>query len=341
MTPRERVLAAVNHQETDFVPWQFSIEEEPARRLDDHYGGPQWREWVVNHYYSVGVDWGHVRETGGVWRDKWGTAWRDKNIFHITEPVLPEPTLKGYHLPTVDEMLPEEELVRITELVAGNRDKCTFAGMGLSFWERMWALRGMENAMVDLVENPNFTNDLLDALMELHLQVNGRLLSIPGLDGIYFGDDFGAQRGVIMGLKHWRNYFEPRLVRMYGQVKSAGKYVFIHSCGDNSQIIGDLIEIGVDIFNPLQPEAQDVYEMKRRFGAHITLDGGLGTQALLPHGTPEGIRAEISRLCRQLGQGGGFIIESTKPIMSDVPTPNAVACLEALLEQTGAQTPNR
>jgi uroporphyrinogen decarboxylase len=110
----------------------------------------------------------------------------------------------------------------------------------------------------------------------------------------------------------------------------------IHSCGDNSPIIEDLIEIGVDIFNPFQPEAQDVYAMKREYGKYITFDGGIGTQELLPRGTPEQITAEVERLCAEIGRGGGFILGTTKPILPDVPTENAVACFEAIVGQAEA-----
>jgi uroporphyrinogen decarboxylase len=168
--------------------------------------------------------------------------------------------------------------------------------------------------------------------MELHLPIVDRLCTLP-VDCIRFGDDFGAQRGVLMGTPHWREMLKPRLKQMYGRAHEHGKYVMIHSCGDNSPIIEDLIEIGVDIFNPFQPEAQDVYAMKREYGKYITFNGGIGTQELLPYGTPEQITAEVERLCREIGAGGGFIVGPTKPILPDVPTENAVACFEAIVGQ--------
>ncbi|OGV83566.1 MAG: hypothetical protein A3K19_19745 [Lentisphaerae bacterium RIFOXYB12_FULL_65_16] len=333
MTPRERVIAAINHRETDFVPYMLPIEAEPVGRLDAHYGGPSWRQRIVNHYVTAAPDWGYRGDAVKPYTDKYGTTWQGMNIFHITEPRLSEPTLEGYRPPTDKEMLPDARFEEMKKWVADNHDRFTIAGMGLSFWERAWALRGMENVLVDLIESPRFVEELLDMLMELQMTVGARLMTIPGLDGVYFGDDFGAQNGVIMGLTHWRRLFKPRLARMYGQAKAAGKYVYIHSCGDNSEILGDLIDIGVDIFNPAQPEPQDLYALKRRYGKHVTFDGGIGCQQLLPRATPDQIRAEIARLCRELGQDGGFIIGPTKPIMRDVPTANAVACVEAILEQ--------
>jgi len=135
-----------------------------------------------------------------------------------------------------------------------------------------------------------------------------------------------------MGPTHFREYLKPRLKVMYDLAHKHGKDVYIHSCGDNSPILADLIEIGLDVYNPFQPEPQDVYALKREYGKDLTFEGGIGTQVLLPFGTPEGIRAEIRRLKTEIGKGGGFIISPTKPILPDVPTENAVACVEAILE---------
>ncbi|MBD3292486.1 MAG: hypothetical protein GF393_06150, partial [Armatimonadia bacterium] len=166
------------------------------------------------------------------------------------------------------------------------------------------------------------------------LELVDRVADLP-IDGIRFGDDFGGQRGLIMGTPAWREFLKPRLARMYARAHEHGFDVWIHSCGDNSPGIEDLVEIGVDVFNPFQPEAQDVYDMNRQVGDRMTFEGGIGTQELLPMATPERIREEVERLCTEIGAGGGFIISPTKPIMPDVPTANAVACVEAILEQAG------
>ena len=205
-------------------------------------------------------------------------------------------------------------------------------GLGLVFFERTWALRGMENILLDFALHPEFVAELFDKLMQLELDALDKVLHLP-LDCIQFGDDFGAQKGLIMGTDYWREFLKPRLAKMYGKARDAGKVVGIHSCGDNTPIMDDLIEIGVQILNPFQPEAMDAFEMKRLYGKKITFNGGIGTQVTLPYGTPEEVRQEIRTCARVLSKDGGYIMQTTKPIRPEVPTENAVAALETIIQE--------
>jgi uroporphyrinogen decarboxylase len=333
MTPRERIVAAIEHRETDYVPYVIPIDPEVQGRLDEHYGSGDWRERIQSFLRTAGVKW-RPDSREGQWTDAFGVVWEDApgpGAWHSVEVPLKEPTLEGYDFP---ELLPDEELDALRETFAGPHEHYRMVGLGMLFFERAWALRGMENILMDFRLHPEFAHELFDRLMQMHLDLVDRMADLP-IDAIRFGDDFGGQRGLIMGTPVWREFLKPRLEKMYGRAHERGFDVWIHSCGDNSTVIEDLIEIGVDVFNPFQPEAQDVYEMNRQVGDRITFEGGIGTQELLPKATPEQIRAEIERLCREIGEGGGFIISPTKPIMPDVPTENAVACVEAILSQAG------
>ena len=334
MTPRERIVAALDHRETDYLPYVIPIDSEVVERLDAYYGSGDWRGRIEGFFQTVGVSWGNEHDQPGRWTDAFGVVWEDApgaGAWHSVEVPLKEATLEGYDFP---ELLGDEELEAMRQSFAGQRDRYRVVSMGMLFFERAWALRGMENILMDFCLNPDFAHELFERLMQLHLDLVDRVAELP-IDAIRFGDDFGGQRGLIMGTRAWREFLKPRLARMYGRAHERGFDVWIHSCGDNEPIMEDLVEIGVDVFNPFQPEAQDVYAMNERWGERITFEGGIGTQELLPRGTPEQIRAEIRRLCEQIGRGGGFIISPTKPILPDVPTENAVACLEAILGQAG------
>lgn len=334
MTPRERIIAAIRHEETDYVPYAIPIDPEVAERLDAYYGSDHWRRRIQSFTQTAGIEWRADTLEDGRWRDRFGVLWEDApgpGAWHSVDVPLKEPTLKGYEFP---DLLTDEDLTRLEQFFSGPHERYRIVGMGMLFFERAWALRGMENILMDFHLHPQFAHELFEALMQMHLDILDRIAHLP-IDAVRFGDDFGAQRGLIMGTPVWREFLKPRLARMYERAHEHGFAVWIHSCGDNSPIIEDLIEMGVDVFNPFQPEAQDVYAMKRDFGDRITFEGGIGTQELLPRGTPESIRAEIARLCREIGRGGGFILSPTKPIMPDVPTENAAACVEAILEQAG------
>ena len=131
----------------------------------------------------------------------------------------------------------------------------------------------------------------------------------------------------------WRRFIKPRLRRMYGAVKRAGKAVLIHSCGRVQELFPELIELGLDVFNPFQPEVMDCCEIKRQFGRDLCFYGGVSIQRLLPRGTPQEIRDEVRLLMDRLGRGGGFIIAPAHDMPGDVPLENMLAFIEAVREQ--------
>ena len=336
MTPRQIVLDAIAHKNTDVIPYIISIDPDVALRLDKHYGGrDQWPKYQ-SFMAGAGVDWrGPADRDAARFRDIFGCEWVQGNIFHITEPVLKEPSLEGYQFP---ELVKDDQVPALRSLCEKHQDRFTSFNFGLLFWERAWALRGMDNILMDMIDEPAFCEELFDRLMQLILDGLDRVLPLP-FDGIRFGDDFGAQKGLIMGLPYWRKYCKPRLAEMYGKARDAGKIVSIHSCGDNSEILGELIDLGVQVFNPSQPEANDLPRLKREYGQHITFEGGIGTQQILPLGTPDQVREEVRRCRQTLGKGGGFIMTTTKPMRPEVPTENAVACLETIIEEAEKGSP--
>ena len=155
------------------------------------------------------------------------------------------------------------------------------------------------------------------------------------VDAIMFGDDWGDQRGVILGPERWREFIKPRWARIYQAVHECGKLTISHCCGSVEAIMPDIIEIGLDVLESVQPEATDMdpYELKKKWGDKITFWGCLGTQSTTHFGTPEEIRAEVGRLCREMGAGGGYILSPAKPLQPGTPVENAAAALDAFTNQ--------
>jgi uroporphyrinogen decarboxylase len=152
------------------------------------------------------------------------------------------------------------------------------------------------------------------------------------IDAVYFGDDWGQQRGLQMGPKLWRQFIYPVLKRMYRVVHEAGKYVFIHSCGDVDELFDDLIDIGLNCFNPFQPEVMDVATLMRRYRGRLTFHGGLSTQRTLAFGTIDNVRAEVNWLL-ELGRTGSYIFAPAHDVEGDVPLENMLAFIEAVQNQ--------
>ncbi|HNT36245.1 MAG TPA: uroporphyrinogen decarboxylase family protein, partial [bacterium] len=144
--------------------------------------------------------------------------------------------------------------------------------------------------------------------------------------------DWGQQRGLQMGPRLWREFIYPELKRMYRVVRDAGKYVFIHSCGDVDELFVDLIEIGLNCFNPFQPEVMDVPGLLEHYRGRLTFFGGLSTQRTLPYGTPADVRNETRRLIA-LGKDGGYILSPAHAVEGDVPLDNMLAFMEEAFQQ--------
>jgi uroporphyrinogen decarboxylase len=155
------------------------------------------------------------------------------------------------------------------------------------------------------------------------------------VDAIRFGDDWGDQRGILLGPERWRKFMKERYARIYAAVHAQGKIVITHCCGSVVDLIPDLIEIGLDVLESCQPEARgmDPYELKRRWGDKLTFWGCLGSQSTIPFGTPAQIRAEVRHLCEAMGRGGGYILAPAKSLQPETPTANAAAVVEAFTEQ--------
>lgn len=335
MTPRELVQEQIRHHETPYVPYVLPMEDDVRRRLTEWYGSGDWESRLVNHIVGISVididapcKVDEIHE-----RDRWGTLWRcDKRPRHLEAPPISEPVLRGYRFPSVDEVFRDNWHSEGCKRVEQNRDRFVVHGIGFGLFERSWTLRGFENALMDIVLNPKFYEALLDGILELYLQIIDRLVTLP-IDGVMLSDDYGDQRGVIMGADKWRRFIKPRLAMQIERIKAGGKIALLHCCGNISEIVPDMIEIGLDVLESVQPMAMDPYELKREYGRHITFWGGLCTQHLLPFGRPWEIRAEVERLCVEMASGGGYILAPAKPLMPEVPTENAVAVLEAFIEQ--------
>jgi uroporphyrinogen decarboxylase len=204
-------------------------------------------------------------------------------------------------------------------------------GIGFSLFERAWTLRGMENLFMDMIEAPSFVDELLDAICDYNVALAEQAVAFD-IDAIHFGDDWGSQNGLMMGRELWERFLMPRLARQYAVGKKAGKFVTIHSCGKVQEVFPQLIEIGLDCFNPFQPEVMDPCEMKRLYGDRLSFWGGISTQKLLPYGTPDEVRREVRRMKAEVGRAGGYILAPAHAIPGDARPENILALIEAANE---------
>jgi len=201
---------------------------------------------------------------------------------------------------------------------------------GFTLFERSWLLRGYENVLTDFYYKEKEINYLLDGITEFNIEIAKRVIKTGNIDGGYTGDDFGTQRGLVMSPDTWRKFFKRRYKKIWDIYKEKNLPVFHHSCGNIIEIIPDLMEIGLDVLSPIQPEAMDPAWLSERFGKNLTFFGGISTQKTLPFGNPEDIRREIIDRIKVLGKYQGFIISPSHEITSDCTDDNFQMLLSTL-----------
>ena len=337
MTPRETVLEQIQHRETEQVPYTLGYEEHVGARLDEHFGSDAWRQKPVRY----------IAQCGGVTksadekiddthhRDAFGTVWRTDQLPRVVvEPGLKSPSFEGYTFPSADTFFDPTAKAETTKRVGESPDSLTLVSAGMCLWQS-WYVRGFEDTLMDCAAEEDFYAELLERFTELTLALVDVCADIPA-DAIMMGDDWGNQRGVMIGPERWRKLYKPRYARIFDAIHKQGKLAIMHCCGSAADIMGDIVEIGLDVLESVQPEAAGMnpYALKEAWGDRITFWGGLGSQSTIPFGTPAEIRAEIRRLRSEMSKGGGYILAPAKPLRPETPTENAVAVVEEMLGET-------
>ncbi len=272
------------------------------------------------------------------WVDEWGTGWQhaaggsgaSPTTFPIRtwddlEPWLaarmPDPRAAG----RFDAALPVAADAGRTHYLVGTTHQ--------ALWERYAQLRGMEAAFEDLLIGGRESTRLLDALVEYQVALVERWGSLEGVDALFLTDDWGSQQSLLISPATWRRVFAPRYRRIFDAVHDQDLDVIFHSCGNVAAIMGDLVDLGVDVIDPLQSEALDLAWVAREFGGRVAFAGGLPEQTL-PRLSPGQVRDEVRRLVDLLGApfGNALVLAPSNSLLADVPLANLEALFEACHE---------
>jgi uroporphyrinogen decarboxylase len=377
MTPRERVLAALAHEEPDRVPILVGvsnatgIKARPYRELAGMLGlDPgdafiyDWPELgtalpseailerlgtdvrpVLDAFPAETLRRNREREPHSPFVDDWGSGQVEiveGHWFPGVHPMREADTLDAierYPWPDMDDPSRVAHVRAAAAALAAENRYAIMATPWLLFpLERAFAMQGMEAFMTNLAAEPEFAEALLRRIAQLCRQLIGHFLDAlgPNVDIVKIGDDLGSEESLLMSPSMYRRVLKPIHAEYIAFIRQrTPAKVFFHSDGDIFDLLDDLVEIGVDIINPVQTSAgrmSDLAGLKRRYGERVTFCGGIDTKHVLPHGTPAEVRAETGRVIRELGAGGGYLVASVHTIMDDVPAANILAMVDAAQE---------
>jgi len=350
MSPRERVLTALRRQRPDRVPKHFdlcpALQDEFRRRT----GGDDVADYFGLEPRFVGIGGtcqprdfsaylGDVPDVDH--HDEWGVGAISARFHHFERMVHP---LRNIQSPREVANYPWPDVLAPYRWRSVHDDASRWrnngypvlasppASCGGSLFETSWYLRGQEQLLIDLYDNPDLATAILDTVNNTLIE-GARRLAQAGVDILRLGDDVGSQRAMLMSPDTWRRWFKPRLANLIRATKSVKPemLVFYHSDGYIEPVIPDLIEIGLDVLNPVQPECMDPADLKRLYGDQLAFWGTIGTQSTMPHGSANDVRRVVRERIETVGPEG-LLLAPTHVLEPDVPWENIEAFVDAVEE---------
>jgi uroporphyrinogen decarboxylase len=354
MKPRDRVAMALSHQTPDRCPMQISFTPEFADRLKkdihmeaDHLHNPHGGGNTYELERAIGEDmlltsvgWAnsYYRE-GDTYIDDWGVGW--KSIEYETRfgkgrytemcdhPLADDAAIASYKAPDVNDAEFYKEAGWLLDTLKD--DYWTVGVTVTTMFETAWALRGFSQVLEDFALKPDLVEALFDIPYNFHLTAAKKLTQM-GVDMIWIADDVGAQDQMLISPRMWRKFFKQRYENFIAEIKciNPNLKVAFHTDGNILPIVPDMIEIGVDVLNPIQPACMNPAELKKKYGQNLCFWGTVDEQHTLPFGNPQDVENEIRTRISTAGMHGGLIIGPTHHVQLDTPMENFWAMVNTI-----------
>jgi len=270
---------------------------------------------------------------GDEWVDEWGVVWSCREFPRVTgHPLEPDwALLSSYRLP---DPLAAGRYAEAKRRLAQFPDRYRLGWVWFTLFERMWFLRGFNQMLADPYTNEPEFFELADRIVDFSVASIREQLAL-GADGIFFSDDWGTQDRLLMNPDDWRRWYKPRYRQLFDAVHAGGAHVWMHLCGHIVPILPDLIDIGLNVLNPVQPRAMNIDKLGARFGGHVCFHGGVDVQETLPQGSVADVEHEVKHLIDTFGSyAGGYIGGTSHSIMPETPPENVLALFRAFRDYT-------
>ena len=349
MTQLEIFRATVAHESHDGLLFYASFTPDLERRVREAEGLDETHD-LRDHFgmynpVSVGMrppeglqkpDFWHYYEDldlpEGSRLDGFGVLHTPGSVYHFTHRVSPLRNagkledLEAFHYPNADGFTDDHMAGLVQDIHARGRVACLPLG---HMYETSWQVRGYEEFLVDMVTRPEWCEYILDRLVERNLKT-ATAAARAGVDFIRTGDDVASQNALMFSLDQWRSFMKARWEKVYSAARAIKPdlQIWYHSDGNIDAIVPELLEIGVTILNPVQPECMDPLKLKRDYGDRVVIDGTLGTQSTMPFGSSEDVRQVIRERHQTLATDGAFIASPTHVLEPEVPIENLEAFVE-------------
>jgi len=349
-TPRENITRLLKRRGFEWIPPQFDLCPSQRERFkketgkEDFYSyfGMPWRGVPGPEPAKREVDWAQYHPgpcAEGTSFDLFGVGHEPggKSAFHMSRmlhPMRPFTSLeqfKAYPYPDFSKS-PVAPIAEAVERVKTS-GFLPFACLACTVWEGSWYMRGMEELMMDMLSGDECASWHLDKMTSIACE-RARAYAKAGVELLHLGDDIGMQKSVMMSPELYREWLKPRLAKVVKAAKEAKPDIMIsyHSCGYIEPFIPDLIEVGVEILNPIQPECMSFEKLHAEYGGALSFWGTLGTQTTLPHGTAKEVREAVLKNLETAGKKGGLLCSPTHLVEPEVPWENIMAYVDACKE---------
>jgi uroporphyrinogen decarboxylase len=329
---KQRLQRAFRHEPVDRLPTQINYTAGMGAKMAAHFGVPaaDLPVFLANHLLRVDLSFAErYSPPGDALFDWWGAGHDtgEEGYYIRLSPLANSRDLDAFPWPDPYQPGLFERAKQTIETYGA--EYFIVPNLGFALFERAWSLRGLEQFLMDLALDPVWTGELLDRITQIQLALIEQYLQL-GVDGAYFGDDYGAQKNLILSPASWRALIKPRLARLFAPFRERGLPILMHSDGQIQKILPDLVEIGLTVLNPVQPEVLEHAWLRQNFGGVLAFYGGISTQTSLPQGSPQQVRQAIRQCIQDLApHGTGLLLAPSHRMMTDIPLENVAAMLAA------------